>query len=195
MHRLLKTMLLASVASLISPLAGAQTVVDQSAATANSLMANFDQVGLAQSFQQNASTIAGAGVLMGGNISGSATLTISLWDHIPDGNGSALASGTVLGTTGQWANVYWSPVSIVANQTYYLDFNGGGIANIGIRGDIANGYARGMVFANHYHAFPTFDYTFRTFASVAGVVPEPSTYAMLVLGLGMLGFARIRRKG
>jgi len=41
--------------------------------------------------------------------------------------------------------------------------------------------------------YPNQDYTFRTYTSVSAV-PEPETYAMLLAGLGMLGFVGKRRK-
>jgi hypothetical protein len=118
-------------------------------------------------------------------------VTISLYDKLPNNGGSLLAQGSGSGTQGSWFDVFWSPVSVTPDTTYYLVFDGN--SSLGIAGDINGGYTRGQVYANGgFGPFPSFDYTFRTYAVAA--VPEPQTYALFIAGLAAVGMFARRRK-
>jgi hypothetical protein len=175
-------------------LASAADVIDQNASTNNATMALFNQTGLAQSFQQAASNISGAGVFLESGVGNTDTVIISLYTDLPNAGGTLLTSGSTTGTAGQWAEVFWAPYAITADTTYFLVFSGN--TTLGISGDVENGYSRGSVFANTgYNQFADYDYTFRTYASTnVAPVPEPETYAMMLAGLGLLGLVRRRKQ-
>lgn len=165
-----------------APLAGATPLINQEANVHAVNMADFWQGDLAQSFQQSAATITGAGIFLAPGMGSTDTVTISLWNNLPNAAGTMLAQASVAGTAGQWADVFWSPVAIAANTTYYLVF--GGNNTLSIAGDTNNGYGLGQVYAGTgYQSFANFDYAFRTFAAP---VLEPTTVYLLLAGLGVL---------
>lgn len=160
-------------------------MIDQEQNSATAYMAAFAQGDLAQSFQQANSNISGAGIFLQPNIGSTDNVEIQLWDALPNAGGTMLASASAMGTQGQWVDVFWSPVTVVPDTTYYLVFTGN--TTLGIAGDISNPYPRGMVFANPgYQPFPDFDYTFHTYYAV----PAPGSLALLGLG----GLAMRRRR-
>jgi len=161
--------------------------IDQNQTDGSVYMAAFSQTDLAQSFQQSANNISGAGILLQADVGTTDTVTISLWTTLPNGGGTMLASASASGTAGEWVDVFWDTVSISAGTTYFLDFSGN--STLGIAGSLSNPYAGGQVFANAgYGPFPDFDYAFRTYYKD---VPAPS--ALALLGLGGLVATRRRR--
>jgi hypothetical protein len=181
--------------------AHATMAIDQSALVSTDGMAGFHQANLFQSFQQIANNIAGAEVLLlDGYGSGTGDITISLWNALPNAGGNLITSGTALGVAGgQWATVFWTPVAIAADTTYYLQFSGTN-PTLALTGDANNGYSRGQIFANAgFASFANYDFTFQTYedttSNVGSLVgtPEPATMTMMAAGLAGLVMARRRR--
>jgi hypothetical protein len=93
-------------------------------------------------------------------------------------------------------DVFWTPVSVVPGTTEYLVFTSSNNF-YAIAGDTGNPYPFGNVYANGgYQSFPSYDYTFRTYSesTFTAAVPEPSTWAMMILGFAGIGFMACRRK-
>jgi hypothetical protein len=176
--------------------AQATDFVDQSDPVANAYMAGFAQGGLAQSFAPSGSNVSGAGLFLVNGVGTTDTVTISLWTDLPDQAGATLlASASTTGSAGSWADVFWSPVSVAANQTYFLLFSGNN--TLGAAGDTQNNYVSGHTYANTgFGSYPGYDYTFRTYTSDAvSPSPEPASWALMLGGFGMVGGAlRSRRK-
>ncbi|MDY7109639.1 MAG: hypothetical protein SYC29_13475 [Planctomycetota bacterium] len=142
--------------------AGGDCIIDQNQPNAVTYMAAFSQTDLAQSFQQDHDSICGAGIHLY-TVGNPGQVTISVWDALPDEGGTMLASGSDIGTPGNWIDVFWPTVSITAGRTYYLVFEDDN-TGMGIYGDTSDPYPHGHVFANPgYDPFPDYDYTFRTY--------------------------------
>lgn len=169
--------------------AGAITI-DQSQSIATAPIARFSQPDLAQSFQQAHSNIAGAGIFLEPSTYSPDTVTIALWDNLPNAGGSLLTSASAQGSPGSWCDVYWEPVPVIADHTMFLVFTSAGNP-LGIEGSIANPYGRGSAHAGTgYAALPAYDYAFRTFYDDQFVaVPAPGAVLLVAIGAGLVGRA------
>jgi len=174
--------------------ANATPVIDQDQSLDTNPMAAIYQTDLAQSFQQAGDNVAGAGIFLSAWSTSGSTATISLWDNLPNAGGTQLASGSAVGTAGNWVDVFWDPVAVVPDTTLYLVFTSAD-EYIVLGGDTSNPYSRGMVFAGDgYQAYPTFDYTFRTYRDDGlAAVPAPGALLLASLGAGLVGYIRKRR--
>ncbi|MBY0490127.1 MAG: PEP-CTERM sorting domain-containing protein, partial [Gemmatimonadaceae bacterium] len=166
----------------------------------------------AQSFKPSADNISGAGFFLsnsGLNAVVTAT-TINLWTGNPSAGGVKLAGGTANITTsphpfsGNWFDVFWSPVAVTSGQTYWLTVGGSpaqtAYALLTVSGG-GNAYAKGDAWYNLSLSetdgyAPIFggvaDFAFRTYATTT--VPEPSTFALVLAGVGAVGLAAKRRR-
>jgi hypothetical protein len=168
----------------------AAVVIDQdNTQLSEGIMSSFLNGSQVQSFQQSASNIAGAGILLEG--SGSDSITINLYDllPLPESGATLLATGSAVGVGGSWVDVYWGEVSISPDTTYYLEFSGSDLATTA---DLQNRYSRGIYYSSSLSGFPAYDLIFRTYANDT-VVPEPGTYVMFLAGMGMIGAITRRR--
>lgn len=175
-----------------APLSHAAQVLDVNAGNGTQDVTSFVESGLAQSFKTSANNLSGAGLLLGSLADPSGAVTISLWTGLPIEGGQQLATGTAIGSGSQWVEVSWNAVAVNANQTYYLVFTS--VTNLELSGG-TNTYAHGTAYTSNT-ASSLWDFNFRTYSSstyVAAPVPEPETYAMLLGGLGLLGFLARRR--
>lgn len=189
------TVFLATVVLLwAAGLTTAALVIDQSQPNNPHYMAGFSQPDLAQSFQQAHNNVAGAGIFLRQGIGTSDTVTIALWDNLPNQGGTLLASGSSLGTAGSWVDVFWAPVVVIPDTTQYLVFTSAN-DTLGISGSTSNPYPRGQVYANSgYQSFPEFDYTFRTYYDdTYSVIPVPGAMLLTTLGMGLVGYLRRRK--
>lgn len=169
-------------------------VIDQNQPNQNAYMAGFFQTDLAQSFQQSRANISGAGIFLQPGVGTSDNVTLSVWDALPNQGGTMLGSGSGVGTSDSWFDVFWSIVPVVPNTTLYLVFSGN--TTLGVAGTTYDSYPLGHVFANpRFEQFPTFDYTFRTYYDDQfnpAPAPEPGT--LLLMGTGIAGLALWSRK-
>lgn len=197
----LQQMTIAAAIALGGGAASAANVIDQNAPTKVDYypLTVFSFGDVAQSFQQSATNISGAGIFLFPNWGTTDVVTISLWDNLPNQSvAKRLATASEKGTQGTWFDVFWEPVSITPDTTYYLVFEGT-TNTLAISGDPSGGgYSRGMMFSSSgylgpFAGFPNYDHAFRTYASVPSV-PEPETYALMLAGLCLVGWAARRRQ-
>ncbi len=120
----------------------AGVILDQQQLFDPAQMAAFGQTDLAQSFQQSYLNVAGAGIKLYSLPLGTGDITIAFYDKLPDEGGTLLANGTAVGIAeGSWADVFWTPVSVVPNTTYYLVFTSSN-PSLSIAGALGNPYSR-----------------------------------------------------
>lgn len=147
--------------------ANAEIIVDQSQLFSGLVLAHFYQGNLAQSFMQNADNIAGAGtgIKLNGSLGTNDSITISLYNALPNAGGKLIISGTTNKVTIMgFAEVFWTPTAIIPNTTYFLVFTSTN-KDLGIKGIMVNLYKWGYAYANAgFKPFQDFDYTFKTFA-------------------------------
>jgi len=192
--------------------ATAAVVVDQSQPSSSVNLANVTATSHpVQSFQTSASNIAGGGfylVYAAAEDSAPIGFEIALWDALPS-IGNKLAFGTasvsnfnaIFVAPAQWVDVFWTPVSVLAGTTYYLsiDVTTGGTDSAGLGGEFhADPYTPGELFLRdagspNYLTYSS-DTAFRTYADVTGGVPEPATWALMILGFGAAGSLLRRRR-
>ena len=165
--------------------------IDQNQPSHSIYMAGLYQSGLAQSFQQSSGYISGAGIFLFPGIGTTGNVVISLYDALPNNSGHLMASGTALGTQGNWVDVFWTPVSVTSGASLYLVLSGN--ISLGLAGEVNDPYPNGQVYANGFNGggFTDFDFAFRTYTA-SSPVPEPA--AMLLLGSGLIGLFVYGRK-
>lgn len=180
----------ALVAATLSVSAQAALVIDQNQPTLNGIL-NLSAIPV-QSFTPSGNNVAGIGIVSATGATAGIQATISLWDALPGNQGATqLASGTLtFAGPSQWYDVFWAPVAVTPNATYYFRVNAQPEVFIGA--SFLNSYTTGSV-AN-FPGLPDLDLTFRTYSegSVAAI-PEPAGWAMLIAGFGLIG-AVARRK-
>ncbi|MBI5791259.1 MAG: FxDxF family PEP-CTERM protein [Rhodocyclales bacterium] len=120
-------------------------------------------------------------------------ITLSLYSGHGTG-GTLLASDTFLLGAGYngFFDSDFSSVSLSVGSTYSIAASTAGTSPYwGISPGAAYAGGAGFVFGG---PDPGTDFAFRITPTVAAPVPEPETYAMLLAGLGLLGFVARRRK-
>jgi hypothetical protein len=193
-------LIVSAVAVLARVQRAAAEVVDQSQLIANAAIADFSETDLAQSFTPSYDNVSGAAIQLLNGGTGTADITISLYDHLPGPGATELAAGTEDAVSpGTLAKVeFASPAGVVAGQTYYLVFTSTN-SGFGVGGDVNNPYLGGEAYAHAgYMGYPLFDYAFETFSIPGDVSAAPLPSAAcgglgLLGGLGALALARRRK--
>src|SRR5690606_6971084 len=143
--------------------------VDINQDQSNTCMATLNQTGIAQSFIPVSDTAAGAGIWFIDPVTSGQTLTIELYDNLPNNGGVQLATGTTVAPGGEnWIDVFYdTPTGVTIGDTYYIVITGTASACMG--GTTFNSYPDGNLFANAgYQPFPDWDYTFRIYGCEGG---------------------------
>lgn len=149
------------------PCTDCQEAVDQNQPSDTTNMAFFSQSDLAQSFQQKLPSLKSAEIFLRDEVGTQDSVTLSVYDGLPNAGGSLVTRGGTVAREGEWARVRFPRTWLATDQTYYMVLESGGSGGLAVSGDTLNPYPLGQVFANPgFNPFPDFDYTFRTFSEV-----------------------------
>jgi hypothetical protein len=130
----------------------------------------------------------------------SQTVTIAVYLGLP-GNLTLLGSGGLIPVANTFVTAPISPVALTAGTTYFVAFeNINGIyVNATDSGPISTGLyydeSGGQIFDKGPNGVAPIGFGFETeFIGTTSAVPEPSTWAMLLIGFVGLGFMAYRRR-
>jgi PEP-CTERM motif len=129
------------------------------------------------------------------------TVTIAIYLGLP-GNLTLLGSGGIIPMPNTWVTASISPVDLTAGTTYLVAFeNINGIyVNMTDSGPVTTGEYYDETGDQSFNKGPNgvaaIGYGFETefFGTPLAAVPEPSTWAMMILGFAGVGFMAYRRK-
>lgn len=174
------------------PFVHAAVVIDQQQLGNESVLANFNRPGLAQSFIPSYDNIVGAGIELF-NTGGSGLITIALYDALPNNGGNLLATGSANGIEGSFVDVSFAQTAVTPGDTYLLVFTADN-SSLWVNGSSFDPYANGQAYHDpDYSSLPTYDYTFQTFSNVT-VVPEANTAVLLGIALPVIGAVAVVRR-
>jgi hypothetical protein len=136
----------------------------------NLVLATFEQGDLAQSFKQTANNIVGARIKLQQNLETTDSITISLYNALPNAGGNLIISGTTNTSAAieysfnYVAEVLWAPTAIEPNTTYFLVFTSNN-PNLVIMGS-GYVYNQGDAYANKgFIPCSDYDYAFQTLSN------------------------------
>jgi hypothetical protein len=160
---------------------------------------NYAPLNIAQSFQQTANNISGAGIFLANGFgSGTQAVIIDLRSDLPTNGGTLITSGTgTASAQGTWVDVFWTPVAITPATTEYLIISSPTNGPYVVAYGNGNPYGAGTALsAGADIGLGQYDLTFRTYSDTGftGAVPEPSTWAMMMLGFAGVGYMTYRRR-
>lgn len=172
--------------------ASAATVLDVDQPDSNTVLGSAFTTGTGQTFVPTANNIADAGFII---LSGP-DITVSLYDVAPGdvATASPLVSVTVNfgGATGDFIDVFWSPVAVTPGETYFLHVSStSNLATLRGFGSAFDTYTDGQAYQN-FAPLPGFtqpaDFAFRTYTDDAfsSTVPVPASLPLLLAAFGGL---------
>jgi len=188
--------LLAVAFSYILP-ARAATLVDQNDSN-NIAVGLCNTVGTlcGQSFQQDHTNIAGAGVYISGApyiVTDPSTLTISIYSAYGSSPSGLIAQGSISVSTAGWADIYWTSATVALATTYYMVVTSS--PDLVLSWDPEATYPNGNLLLGGSTDFPSYDMVFRTYYDDGSIAaPLPAAFPLFASGLGALGLLGWRRK-
>lgn len=137
-------------------------------------MINVNSGGAAQSYTAEAFQSAGAGFKFMAPSTGY-EVTISLWDALPNNEGTMLASKSAYTTGNTWVDVFWDEViSVTPGEVYYITIEGASGLPC-LAGSLSNPYPGGHLYSGEdYEPYPDWDLVFRTYSCEGGGDPTPT---------------------